>query len=200
MASSDLIFKWKDSKSVQVAQKLVLRNFKFKEVRQEECSGEFSCIRAIFHFDRILHPHFTQLFLPSILIHIVSWTPFWFAPSQGRGSRMCVMISLLSFLFLTWFCVTSESTRSPDSFEFNPKDIWVGSVLILTFLSFIHICILEIMNGNMNTDDSDNHSEKLLPRNVSGKTSMIGCAIYPLTFIGFNVVYWTYFLKDWDWD
>ena len=109
MTSSDIIFKWKDSKAVQVNKDLVLRNFEYTNVTQEECIGEFTCLRAIIKFDRILWPHITQLFLPSILIHIISWVPFWFR-SNYRVIR--VLISFMSFLFLMWFCVTSETTRS----------------------------------------------------------------------------------------
>lgn len=208
MTSSDLVFKWKDSNAVQVAKNLVLRNFEFKEVKQEECTGEFTCLRAVFNFDRIIYPHITQLFLPSILIHLVSWIPFWL-PSSSHSSlpRNRVLISFLSFLFLTWFCVTSESTRSPDAYEFNPKDIWVGSVLILTFVSFLHICILECgsedsqgmgRRGSEDTPFKPHFSENLVLGRRKVNTSKIACGVYPILFIAFNVAYWTYFLKNRD--
>lgn len=152
--------------------------------------------------------HTTQLFLPSILIHLVSWIPFWFPSSiHSLLPRIRVLISFLSFLFLTWFCVTSESTRSPDAYEFNPKDIWVASVLVLTFVSFLHICILECgsedgqgmaRRGSEDTPFKPHFSENLVLGRRKVNTSKIACSIYPILFIAFNVAYWTYFLKDRD--
>lgn len=219
MTTDDVIFKWKDVSAVNVNKNLVLRNFKYVNVTQEECVGEFTCLRAIFRFDRILWPHITQLYAPSAFIHIISYIPFYFKSRNDCSRIIRVFISFFSFLFLTWFCVTSETTRSPDSYEFNSKDIWVAGISLITFTSFIHVCITEILSSSVYAKygtspkiididvlDKDNENgysgygsvgqgyKRRLSMMPHVKISYISCVLYPLFFAVFNIAYWGYFV------
>ena len=58
------------------------------------CPGSFSCIMAVFDFQRQYGYYVSQIYIPSILIVFVSWVSFWLSPECVPG-RICLGVTTL---------------------------------------------------------------------------------------------------------
>ncbi|GAB5570368.1 glycine receptor subunit alpha-3 isoform X2 [Prionailurus iriomotensis] len=80
---NDLIFEWQDEAPVQVAEGLTLPQFLLKEEKDlRYCTkhyntGKFTCIEVRFHLERQMGYYLIQMYIPSLLIVILSWVSFW---------------------------------------------------------------------------------------------------------------------------
>ncbi|CAB1325019.1 unnamed protein product, partial [Coregonus sp. 'balchen'] len=80
---NDLIFEWDEKGAVQVADGLTLPQFILKEEKDlRYCTkhyntGKFTCIEARFHLERQMGYYLIQMYIPSLLIVILSWVSFW---------------------------------------------------------------------------------------------------------------------------
>uniref|UniRef100_A0A8B9SQ74 Glycine receptor alpha 1 n=1 Tax=Anas platyrhynchos TaxID=8839 RepID=A0A8B9SQ74_ANAPL len=80
---NDLIFEWQEKGAVQVADGLTLPQFILKEEKDlRYCTkhyntGKFTCIEARFHLERQMGYYLIQMYIPSLLIVILSWISFW---------------------------------------------------------------------------------------------------------------------------
>lgn len=84
-----MIFLWKEYDPVQVTRNLFLRNFVFKKLKTDSCTsrtntGEYSCLNVEFTFDREFNSYWKTIYVPSILIHILAWIPFWFGTRRSN--------------------------------------------------------------------------------------------------------------------
>ncbi|NXW38367.1 GLRA2 protein, partial [Phaetusa simplex] len=71
---NDLIFEWLSDGPVQVAEGLTLPQFILKEDKE---LGKFTCIEVKFHLERQMGYYLIQMYIPSLLIVILSWVSFW---------------------------------------------------------------------------------------------------------------------------
>ena len=126
-------------------------------------TGEYTCLNVDVWFSRNFFRYWNTIFVPSILIHVLSWVAFWFGSngskdkdSKGEHSengkpKHCkksknkkrFVISLTAFVLMTWFVVTISPIDAPDGYTCNRKSMWSGFSLFMTFASFLHVCCLE---------------------------------------------------------
>ncbi|KAG8137344.1 hypothetical protein E2320_004587 [Naja naja] len=80
---NDLIFEWMSDGPVQVAEGLTLPQFILKEENElgyctkHYNTGKFTCIEVKFHLERQMGYYLIQMYIPSLLIVILSWVSFW---------------------------------------------------------------------------------------------------------------------------
>uniref|UniRef100_A0A8C5RLS2 Glycine receptor alpha 2 n=1 Tax=Laticauda laticaudata TaxID=8630 RepID=A0A8C5RLS2_LATLA len=80
---NDLIFEWMSDGPVQVAEGLTLPQFILKEDKdlgyctKHYNTGKFTCIEVKFHLERQMGYYLIQMYIPSLLIVILSWVSFW---------------------------------------------------------------------------------------------------------------------------
>uniref|UniRef100_A0A2K6M5N0 Neurotransmitter-gated ion-channel ligand-binding domain-containing protein n=1 Tax=Rhinopithecus bieti TaxID=61621 RepID=A0A2K6M5N0_RHIBE len=80
---NDLIFEWLSDGPVQVAEGLTLPQFILKEEKElgyctkHYNTGKFTCIEVKFHLERQMGYYLIQMYIPSLLIVILSWVSFW---------------------------------------------------------------------------------------------------------------------------
>lgn len=130
--------------------------------------GRYTCIEVLFTFQRLLYQPVTKIFVPTTFLLILSWIPFFLRgspdvsssskssttpggdnPNQSRGqiqTRLASFIlSIFSLLALVLMNV-SISSNGPRSLDtINAGDIWTGVCLTLSLLSFLNVCIIEIL-------------------------------------------------------
>eukprot|EP00074_Homo_sapiens_P009327 NP_001165756.1 glycine receptor subunit alpha-4 isoform 2 precursor [Homo sapiens] len=80
----DLVFEWlEDAPAVQVAEGLTLPQFILRDEKDLGCctkhynTGKFTCIEVKFHLERQMGYYLIQMYIPSLLIVILSWVSFW---------------------------------------------------------------------------------------------------------------------------
>lgn len=166
-----LLFWWKETAPVQSSKNLYLKNFVLGGYRIEYCTsgtntGEYSCLKVDLMFDRNFYPYWTKIFVPSILIHILAWIPFWFGDNspedksskeksskEGKSKEKCskndkstkkrFVLSLTALVLMIWFSVTISPIDSPEGVTCNRKSMWMGFIMLMNFVSFLHVCYLE---------------------------------------------------------
>uniref|UniRef100_A0A8C9NQW0 Glycine receptor alpha 4 (pseudogene) n=1 Tax=Serinus canaria TaxID=9135 RepID=A0A8C9NQW0_SERCA len=81
---NDLIFEWlEEQEAVQVAEGLTLPQFILRDEKDlGYCTkyyntGKFTCIEVKFHLERQMGYYLIQMYIPSLLIVILSWVSFW---------------------------------------------------------------------------------------------------------------------------
>ncbi|KAF4789438.1 Glycine receptor subunit alpha-2 [Turdus rufiventris] len=135
---NDLIFEWLSDGPVQVAEGLTLPQFILKEDKElgyctkHYNTGKFTCIEVKFHLERQMGYYLIQMYIPSLLIVILSWVSFWInmdaAPArvalgittvltmttQSSGSR--ASLPKLNFIGLdtTWHLWLLEEQKGGD--------------------------------------------------------------------------------------
>ncbi|XP_061579388.1 glycine receptor subunit alpha-2 isoform X7 [Cololabis saira] len=80
---NDLIFEWLENGAVQVSDGLTLPQFIMREEKElgyctkHYNTGKFTCIEVKFHLERQMGYYLIQMYIPSLLIVILSWVSFW---------------------------------------------------------------------------------------------------------------------------
>lgn len=116
-----------------------------------------------FTFDRMFYQYWNSIYRPSILIHILSFIPFWFGSgtrtdetseksSSETSNKKCrrskdkshkrFILSLTSLVLMTWFVITINPTNSSEGYTPNRKSMWINFLWFMNFVSFLHVCMI----------------------------------------------------------
>ncbi|KAB0372403.1 hypothetical protein FD755_016195 [Muntiacus reevesi] len=126
---NDLIFEWLSDGPVQVAEGLTLPQFILKEEKElgyctkHYNTGKFTCIEVKFHLERQMGYYLIQMYIPSLLIVILSWVSFWIN-MDAAPARVALGIT-------TVLTMTTQSSGSRASL---PKLAGIGVRLIQLML------------------------------------------------------------------
>ena len=126
---------------------IYFNNFKFKipqytlsHVEARDCSyyyhyqGSYinhTCVEASFIFDRQFSYYFVQMYLPSILIVLVSFLSFWI-PVENVPGR--VMLGVTSLLTLATQFTTAQRSLPPVSY-LKAMDVWMFFCIVVVFFA-----------------------------------------------------------------
>ena len=100
--------------------------------------GSFTCLSVKFQLKRNIGFYMIQLYLPSVLIVILSWVSFWI---NIDSSPARVSLGLLTVLTLTTQS-TSARNQLPRVSYIKAIDIWLSICLVFAFLSLIEYAIV----------------------------------------------------------
>ncbi|XP_030429126.1 glycine receptor subunit alpha-2 isoform X6 [Gopherus evgoodei] len=138
---NDLIFEWLSDGPVQVAEGLTLPQFILKEDKElgyctkHYNTGKFTCIEVKFHLERQMGYYLIQMYIPSLLIVILSWVSFWIN-MDAAPARVALGIT-------TVLTMTTQSSGSRASL---PKEL-EHCMLLLTLMICYGRCGLYISAG-----------------------------------------------------
>ena len=104
--ASDLVYVWKDAAAVQFAPNMSLPGgFKLSRTGQDYCdlataTGEYSCLQVDLVFARELSYFLVTMYVPCIMIVVVSWFAFWI-DHKSAPARVTLGVSTLLALSTT---------------------------------------------------------------------------------------------------
>ncbi|XP_049442600.1 glycine receptor, alpha 4a isoform X3 [Epinephelus fuscoguttatus] len=172
---NDLIFEWLSDNPVQVADDLTLPQFVLKEEKDlGYCTkyyntGKFTCIEVKFHLERQMGYYLIQMYIPSLLIVILSWVSFWInmdaAPArvglgittvltmttQSSGSRASLpkgdknVNSQEFYIRNTLFTSLQLRTPAPVSYV-KAIDIWMAVCLLFVFAALLEYAAVNFVS------------------------------------------------------
>ena len=195
---------------------------------QDYTAGAFPCLEIRFVFQRALGYYLLRMYMPSGLIVVLSWVPFFNMDKVAER----LSLGLVIILTMTMWDTGSQGSLPRVSY-ITALDVWTSCCLIFVFASLIEVGIVNLMSqkpeessmpvtptrspslslslpmasDNQSTDldiemqmDEEMKEKYKVPRlrnstrkkkalNVD-KISRIG---FPLAFLLFNVVYWTFY-------
>ncbi|XP_059846493.1 glycine receptor subunit alphaZ1 isoform X2 [Hemitrygon akajei] len=192
---NDLIFEWDESAAVQVADGLTLPQFILKEEKDlRYCTkhyntGKFTCIEARFHLERQMGYYLIQMYIPSLLIVILSWVSFWIN-MDAAPARVGLGIT-------TVLTMTTQSSGSRASLP--KEDEVVEGRFSFTAYGMGPACLQAkdgvAIKGNNNTKSnsppaktSDEMRKLFIHR--AKKIDTVSRVAFPLVFLIFNIFYW----------
>ncbi|XP_020317612.1 glycine receptor subunit alpha-2 [Oncorhynchus kisutch] len=138
---NDLIFEWesKDKNPVQVATGLTLPQFIMRDEKElgyctkSYNTGKFTCIEVKFHLERQMGYYLIQMYIPSLLIVILSWVSFWIN-MDAAPARVALGITTV----LTMTTQSSGSRASlPKVSYVKAIDIWMAVCLLFVFAALL---------------------------------------------------------------
>ncbi|KAF7709951.1 hypothetical protein HF521_016801 [Silurus meridionalis] len=136
---NDLIFEWLETAPVQVAEGLTLPQFIIREEKdlgyctKHYNTGKFTCIEVKFQLERQMGYYLIQMYIPSLLIVILSWVSFWIN-MDAAPARVALGITTV----LTMTTQSSGSRASlPKVSYVKAIDIWMAVCLLFVFAALL---------------------------------------------------------------
>ncbi|KAK6172619.1 hypothetical protein SNE40_016237 [Patella caerulea] len=186
--------------------------------------GNHSCLEAKFHLERNIGYYIIQMYIPSILIVVISWISFWLTVTSVAGR-----ISLGVLTVLTMTTQSSGVNASLPRVSYTKAiDIWMSTCLLFVFGALIEFAVVNVLSRNKEATETNSTTEQIGTKLENGPFMnetmvMIGGGVrfaeeekkaikrisglqwaqlmdnisrflFPFIFISFNIVYWTYYL------
>ncbi|XP_054635637.1 glycine receptor subunit alpha-3 isoform X1 [Dunckerocampus dactyliophorus] len=168
---NDLIFEWQENGPVQVAEGLTLPQFILKDesdlryCTKHYNTGKFTCIEVRFHLERQMGYYLIQMYIPSLLIVILSWVSFWIN-MDAAPARVALGITTV----LTMTTQSSGSRTSlPKVSYVKAIDIWMAVCLLFVFSALLEYAAVNFV--------SRQHKELLRFRRPPKKSKNSGGAV-----------------------
>ncbi|XP_054647136.1 glycine receptor subunit alphaZ1 isoform X4 [Dunckerocampus dactyliophorus] len=193
---NDLIFEWDEKGAVQVADGLTLPQFILKEEKDlRYCTkhyntGKFTCIEARFHLERQMGYYLIQMYIPSLLIVILSWVSFWIN-MDAAPARVGLGIT-------TVLTMTTQSSGSRASL---PKEDETGEGRF-SFPGYgVGPACLQAKDGMAIKGNNNNAPPSAAPEKSieemkklfisrAKRIDTVSRVAFPLVFLIFNIFYW----------
>ncbi|XP_078068159.1 glycine receptor subunit alpha-4-like [Mustelus asterias] len=145
---NDLIFEWLEKESVQVAEGLTLPQFILNEEKDlGYCTkyyntGTFTCIQVKFHLERQMGYYLIQMYIPSLLIVILSWVSFWINMDAAPAR---VGLGITTVLTMTTQSSGSRASLPKVSYV-KAIDIWMAVCLLYVFAALLEYAAVNFVS------------------------------------------------------
>ncbi|XP_064206610.1 glycine receptor subunit alpha-4-like isoform X1 [Anguilla rostrata] len=145
---NDLIFEWLDVNPVQVADELMLPQFVLKEEQdlgyctKNYNTGKFTCIEVKFHLERQMGYYLIQMYIPSLLIVILSWVSFWINMDAAPAR---VGLGITTVLTMTTQSSGSRASLPKVSYV-KAIDIWMAVCLLFVFAALLEYAAVNFVS------------------------------------------------------
>ncbi|XP_065129144.1 glycine receptor, alpha 4a isoform X2 [Paramisgurnus dabryanus] len=145
---NDLIFEWLSDSPVQVADDLTLPQFVLKdEMDLGYCTkhyntGKFTCIEVKFHLERQMGYYLIQMYIPSLLIVILSWVSFWINMDAAPAR---VGLGITTVLTMTTQSSGSRASLPKVSYV-KAIDIWMAVCLLFVFAALLEYAAVNFVS------------------------------------------------------
>lgn len=146
--NSTLLLKWFKQKSVQISSNVADTQFLMERVTQSECEnfvrqeGNHSCLQANFHLTRSIGYYIVQMYIPTILIVVLSWLSFWLNVGSVPGR---ISLGVLTVLTMTTQ-ISSVNASLPRVSYTKAIDIWMATCLLFVFAALIEFAIANVLS------------------------------------------------------
>uniref|UniRef100_H3BDA1 Glycine receptor, alpha 4a n=2 Tax=Latimeria chalumnae TaxID=7897 RepID=H3BDA1_LATCH len=144
----DLIFQWLKEGPVQVAEGLTLPQFILKDEKdlgyctKHYNTGKFTCIEVKFHLERQMGYYLIQMYIPSLLIVILSWVSFWINMDAAPAR---VGLGITTVLTMTTQSSGSRASLPKVSYV-KAIDIWMAVCLLFVFAALLEYAAVNFVS------------------------------------------------------
>ncbi|XP_048772301.1 glycine receptor subunit alpha-2-like isoform X1 [Ostrea edulis] len=212
-SKENIDFLWADSTPVKVPT-VSLPQFKMPDtLKTTACQteyydvGEFACLLVELKFERNTGYYIAQIFIPSILIVVLSWVSFW-VDIDAIPAR--VSLGVLTVLTMT---TQSSGVRTalPQVSYIKAIDVWMAVCLTFVFMSLLEFAYVNVLSRRKSRP-IHNPSETEMALKKDGNTTplrsqkhidfkkrarhvdKVARVMFPLTFFLFNLSFWVFYL------
>ncbi|KAM6299950.1 glycine receptor subunit alpha-4-like isoform 2-T2 [Aegotheles albertisi] len=146
---NDLIFEWlEEQEAVQVAEGLTFPQFILRNEKDlGYCTkyyntGKFTCIEVRFHLQRQMGYYLIQMYIPSLLIVILSWVSFWINMDAAPAR---VGLGITTVLTMTTQSAGSRASLPKVSYV-KAIDIWMAVCLVFVFAALLEYAAVNFVS------------------------------------------------------
>uniref|UniRef100_A0A8C4SQI8 Glycine receptor, alpha 4a n=1 Tax=Erpetoichthys calabaricus TaxID=27687 RepID=A0A8C4SQI8_ERPCA len=145
---NDLVFEWLHENPVQVAEGLTLPQFILKDEKdlgyctKHYNTGKFTCIEVKFHLERQMGYYLIQMYIPSLLIVILSWVSFWINMDAAPAR---VGLGITTVLTMTTQSSGSRASLPKVSYV-KAIDIWMAVCLLFVFAALLEYAAVNFVS------------------------------------------------------
>ncbi|CAB1454738.1 unnamed protein product [Pleuronectes platessa] len=192
---NDLVFEWLADGAVQVSEGLTLPQFIMREEQElgyctkHYNTGKFTCIEVKFHLERQMGYYLIQMYIPSLLIVILSWVSFWIN-MDAAPARVALGIT-------TVLTMTTQSSGSRASLP-KDEDMREGR---FNFAGYnMSQCLPTKDSSAVKNVAPAPNPQPPVPKDIDAmrkkfvdrakRIDTVSRAAFPLAFLIFNVFYW----------
>uniref|UniRef100_A0A9J2P0S3 Gamma-aminobutyric acid receptor subunit beta n=1 Tax=Ascaris lumbricoides TaxID=6252 RepID=A0A9J2P0S3_ASCLU len=123
----------------------VLADVQFTSTVQKQSSGDYSRLVCVFLFKRNIGFYIIQIYLPSILIVVISWVSFWLS-RDATPAR--VALGVLTVLTMTTLTTTTNASMPKVSYV-KSIDIFLGVSFVMVFSALLEYAAVGYISKRM---------------------------------------------------
>ncbi|XP_064602547.1 glycine receptor subunit alpha-2-like isoform X2 [Liolophura sinensis] len=218
--SKDLTLKWMTEDSLTINEKNQLPEFQVMKTDTADCTqtfitGNYSCLKAIFHISRRIEVYLVQTYLPSVLIVVLSWVNFWI---DHRATPARVSLGLLCVLTMTTQS-TGVQAKLPRVSYIKAMDVWLYVCLVFVFGALLEYALVnvqsrkqednskkkyQVQNGNSVNKENGGVETVIVDMNLpklscseqwlsAERVDSASRVLFPSAFAIFNLIYWLHY-------
>lgn len=228
---SKLVLGWDYSDNLPIKRGDIkeLRQFRLVDIehtnftRTHNITGNHSCLRADFHLVRNIGFYVIQMYVPSMLIVMLSWLSFWLNENSVPGR---VTLGVLSVLTISTQSANVNAALPRVSYT-KAIDVWMATCLVFVFAALTEFAVVNVLSqkapgrkfslaklfqvkaekeeGQEEKDTSvdqdgrvaiaDKNQPKRRAVTCSNSLDMASRLMFPFAFGVFNMIYWIYYLN-----
>ncbi|KAJ8297805.1 hypothetical protein KUTeg_024336 [Tegillarca granosa] len=214
----NVIMKWaneSDYKAVDTRRGVDLPKFRLTDIAQHgsfthrKGSGQHSTLTAIFSFERNTGYYIVQMYIPSILVVMLSWISFWlnltpryleFHTFKAIDIWMAICL-LFVFSALLEFAIANVLSRKDTNKGFKFKSVFFLPLSDSRRKKKRNTELVVGSDGEMKLDPESDPTLQRPKKHCRGELYAmyldVACRFFfPLLFLLFNLIYWTMYLSN----
>ncbi|XP_021371348.1 glycine receptor subunit alpha-2-like [Mizuhopecten yessoensis] len=192
---NNLRFRWRKVNPIQTNENMELPQFELREHHVSEClsfggdtEGNFTCIQLQMSFNRNIGYFVIQVYIPTILIVLLSWVSFWLSIDAVPAR---ISLGILTVLTLT-NQRTNMASSVPQVSYIKALDVWMAVCLGFVFAAMLEYALVNVMERKdvQKSDSFDPDLSKVKVQKRGEQIDRISRLAFPLVFLGFCALYW----------
>ncbi|XP_062619110.1 glutamate-gated chloride channel-like [Saccostrea cucullata] len=177
---------------------LALNSVKRKNCLQE--SREYPCLKLQIEIVRDFSQLILRIYVPSVFVVILGWISMWIDKGQVAARTSLGVLCVLSIVTQLVGVVSIDSELE----GVIAVDIWMAVCMFFTIKSLFVFILVHNMKRRKdkmkerykdNSETTDVRFESAWCDIRYGTLQNVFRVVYPVLFIAFNIVYWTFFLS-----
>ncbi|CAL1539755.1 unnamed protein product [Lymnaea stagnalis] len=178
-----------DGKAIVVDSEVLLPQFEVKSVipsfcnrRYHQKAGNHSCIQAEFHLARNIGFYIVQMYIPSMLIVMLSWISFWLTVNSVPGR---VSLGLLTVLTMTTQS-SSVNAALPRVSYTKAIDVWMSTCLVFVFAALLEFAVVNVLSRKESISGFSLKNVFTLPKDTDKEDGPLNMAEMTVPLDGFH--------------
>ncbi|CAM9367630.1 glycine receptor subunit alpha-2-like [Lampetra fluviatilis] len=204
----DVILRWNDTNPIVFNTSRIVTTFtvyedgKLGDCTQTYGTGTFSCISLEITLSRDIGYNLIQIYIPSMLLVIISWFSFWIDMSAAPARAGLGITTILT--------ITTQSSAAnaqlPKVSYIKAIDVWMGMCQVFAFAALLEFAAVNVMARQnkraMKELKKKSDGSKEMPDEQELKNTFVTQAqtidrisriVFPTTFLILNIFYWVFY-------
>ncbi|KAK3097353.1 hypothetical protein FSP39_008946 [Pinctada imbricata] len=163
--------------------------------------ANYSCAGLHMNLSRSTGYYISHVYLPCILVVILSWISFWFGTDAILPRLSLGVVTVLTMMVIS----ALTNVNLPKVSYSTLLDVWLAVCNIFVFVAFLEFVLMHLWlrkctqgrqnlmaDGGTGKAEEFNEAESRQTQSKAGKVDMICRLLFPVVFAVFNIAYWIY--------